>query len=200
MNVDKLIRNSELFLKRHSSTILTCIGAAGVVATGVLAATATPKALMLLEEAKEEKGEELTKVETVITVAPVYIPAVLTGVSTIACIFGANALNKRSQASLMSAYALLNNSYKEYREKVTEIHGEEAEKNIRHEIVKDKYEEQTLKYSDDLFTLNWYQNDFAYGTENGEKYHKLTCSTLMNSNVVYGNTIEMWKRNLNEKS
>lgn len=163
MNVGKLIRNSELFLKRHSSTILTCIGAAGVVATGVLAATATPKALMLLEEAKEEKGEELTKVETVITVAPVYIPAVLTGVSTIACIFGANALNKRSQASLISAYALLDNSYKEYREKVTEIHGEEAEKNIRHEIVKDKYEEHPFSRSDkqlffDSFSMRYFES------------------------------------------
>lgn len=75
------------------------------------------------------------------------------------------------------------------------INNEFVKLSKENESLKDKYEEQTLKYSDDLFTLNWYQNDFAYGTENGEKYHKLTCSTLMNSNVVYGNTIEMWKRN-----
>jgi hypothetical protein len=163
MKVDKLIRKSEIFLKRNSSTILTCIGAAGVVATGVLAATATPKALILLEEAKEKKGEELTMAETFITVAPAYVPAVLTGVSTIACIFGANALNKRSQASLISAYALLDNSYKEYRDKVLELHGEEAEQNIRHEIVKDKYSASDRKDGEkqlffDSFSMRYFES------------------------------------------
>ena len=60
MNVDKLIRKSDIFLKRHSSTILTCIGAVGVVATGVLAATSTSKAIKMLEEAKEENGVTFT--------------------------------------------------------------------------------------------------------------------------------------------
>ena len=57
MNVDKLIRKSDIFLKRHSPTILTCIGAVGAVATGVLAAASTSKAIKMLEEAKEEKQE-----------------------------------------------------------------------------------------------------------------------------------------------
>ena len=42
------------FLKRNASTILTCVGAVGVVATSVMAVKATPKALILLEKAKGE--------------------------------------------------------------------------------------------------------------------------------------------------
>ena len=135
------LNSSKVFLKRNSATILTCIGGAGVVATGVMAAKATPKAMLLLEEARDEKGEELTKTETVIVAGPAYIPAIITGMSTIACIFGANALNKRHQAALMSAYALLDNSYKEYRNKVKELYGEDADMKVREEIVKDHYEE-----------------------------------------------------------
>ena len=116
--MNHLLHHSKLFFKRNSSTILTCVGALGVVTTSVLAVKATPKALALIEAAKEEKGEELTPVETVQVAGPVYIPAIVTGVSTIACIFGANALNKRQQAALMSAYALLDSSYKEYKAKV----------------------------------------------------------------------------------
>lgn len=127
------------FLRRNSSTILTCIGAVGVVATAVMAVKATPKAIERIEEAKEEKGEELTKLEVVNVAGPAYIPAVITGAATIACIFGASVISKRSQASLMSAYALLDNSYNEYKKKVEELYGEDANERIRAEIAKDKY-------------------------------------------------------------
>lgn len=127
------------FLRRNSSTILTCAGAVGVVATTVMAVKATPKALSLIENAKEEKGEELSKWEVVKVAGPSYIPAVITGAGTIACIFGSNIISKHQQATLMSAYALLDNSYKEYRKKVDEIYGEEAGKTVRAEIAKDKY-------------------------------------------------------------
>ena len=141
--MNKLVNRSRTFLKRNGSTILTCVGGAGVIATTVLAVKATPKALALLEEAKEEKGDDLTALETVAVAGPVYIPAAITGVSTLACIFGANILNKRQQAGLMSAYALLDSSYKEYKNKVGELYGEEADLRVREEIAKDMYEEDT---------------------------------------------------------
>ena len=125
----------------NSSTILTCVGAIGVAATAIMSAKATPKAIALLNEAREEKGEELTKLEVVDIAAPVYIPAVIMGVSTIACIFGANFLNKRNQAALMSAYALLDNSYKEYIRKTEELYGDEANEHIVEEMAKENYEE-----------------------------------------------------------
>lgn len=143
-----LLYKSRVFMKRNSSTILTCIGAAGVVTTSVMAVKATPKAMTLIEEAKEEKGEDLTKMEIVRVAYPVYIPSVLVGVSTIACIFGANALSKRQQATLMSAYALLDNSYKEYKNKVKELYGEDADIQVRQEIAKDKYEESDIVVED----------------------------------------------------
>lgn len=147
--MNKWFDRSKLFLKRNSSTILTCAGAVGVVGTAVMAVKATPKAMILLENAKEEKGEELTKLETVQVAGPVYIPTILVGASTIACIFGANALNKRQQAAITSAYALLDNSYKEYKKKVEELYGEDADRRIKESIVKDKYEEDNTIIADD---------------------------------------------------
>jgi hypothetical protein len=117
------------------------VGAVGVIATTVTAVKATPKALMLMEQATERKGEELTKLEKVKVAGPAYIPTVVLGASTVACIFGANMLNKRNQASLMSAYALLDRSYKDYRTKVDELYGKEAGEQVRAGIAKDKYEE-----------------------------------------------------------
>lgn len=142
--MNKLLRRSKSFLNRNASTILTCVGGVGVIVTAVMAVKATPKALERIEEATEDKGDDLTKLEVVQVAAPVYIPSVLIGVSTIACIFGANALNKRQQAALMSAYALLDSSYKDYKTKVNELYGEDADGRVREEIAKDKYEESNL--------------------------------------------------------
>ena len=57
--MNNLLSKSQTFLKRNSSTILTCVGAVGVVATTVTAVRATPKAMRLIEQGKEEKGAEL---------------------------------------------------------------------------------------------------------------------------------------------
>ena len=127
------------FIKRNAPTILSCLGVVGVVATTVMAVKATPKALSLIEDAEEEKGGKLSKWEKINVAGPVYIPSVITGVATMACILGSNVISKRQQATLMSAYALLDNSYKEYRKKTDELYGEDAGKQIRGEIAKDRY-------------------------------------------------------------
>lgn len=124
------------------STLLTWIGALGVIGTSVATAKATPKAIMLLEEAQIKKGEEnLTTLEKIKVAAPVYIPPILLGLSTIGCIFGANTLNKRSQASMASAYALLDNSYKEYQKKAKAVYGEDADARIKEAVVREQCEE-----------------------------------------------------------
>ena len=140
--------NAKLFLKRNGSTILTVLGGAGVVATAVTAVKATPKAIKLIEVYEEQKGEDLTTLEKIKVAGPHYIPSILIGAGTIACIFGANVLNKRNQASLMSAYALIDSSCKEYKKKVKELYGEEAHKEVISSIAKDKYTDD-IHVSDD---------------------------------------------------
>lgn len=61
--IQKAFYRSAAYLKRHSPTILTFVGATGVVATIIMSARATPKAMKLLEEAEVQKGEELDKLD-----------------------------------------------------------------------------------------------------------------------------------------
>ena len=136
--LQRTMYKSAACLKRNSPTILTVIAAVGVVGTTVAAIKATPKAMKLLEKASDEKNDELTKLEVVKIAAPVYIPTVAIGVSTIACMFWANALNRKQQEALVSAYVLLSHSYKEYKDKLKELYGEEAHQNIVDPIVKEK--------------------------------------------------------------
>lgn len=132
---------SNLFLKKNSATILTVAAAAGVITTSVLSAKAAIKASRILAHKEEEKGEKLTFEETISAVWTIYILPIVAGVSTIACVFGANILNQRQQASLASAYALIENSYKEYKAKLKELYGEEAHNNIIDAIAAKKCED-----------------------------------------------------------
>ena len=129
------------YLKRGSPTILTCIGAIGVVATSIMAVHATPKALTMIHKDSRLKHDgdpyAYSKMEAVESAWKCYIPTILVGTSTIVCIFGANILSKRQQAALTSAYTLVNNAYQEYKNKVKELYGEETHQKIIDSIVKE---------------------------------------------------------------
>lgn len=128
----------KLFWRRHGSTVLTVAGGVGVVLTAVTAVKATPKALESLEEAKKEKNDELTTIEKIKIAGPKYIPTILIGTGTIACIFGANITNKRHQAALVSAYTLIDSSFKEYKQKLKELYGMETHNKIVDAIAVEK--------------------------------------------------------------
>lgn len=179
--MNKLLASAKLFFNRNGSTILTCIGGVGVVATSIMAVKATPKALYLLEQAKEEKGEELTVVEKIVTAGPSYIPAIVTGAATIACIFGANTLSRRNQAALASAYALLDRSYKEYKAKIKDIYGEDGERQVREAIVVDKYEDEGFEPATDKIL---FYEEFSSRYFEATMSQVLTAEYLLNRKLI----------------
>lgn len=147
--MNELLFKSKTFCKRNAPTILTTIASVGVVATAVTAVKATPKALQLLDEAKEEKQGELTRLEKIKIAGPVYVPSILICAGTLSCMLGATVLNKRRQTSLISAYTLLDQSFKEYKKKVKEVYGEETDRHVRSEIAQDNYEMYEDEYDDE---------------------------------------------------
>lgn len=178
------------YLRRNSSTILTWVSAIGVIGTAVLAAQATTKAVKLMEEAKEEKGEELTTLEKVKATAPAYIPTVVVGASTIACVFGANVLNKHSQASLASAYALIDSAYKEYRNKVKELYGEETDRNIRDAIALDKRENVDV-YTPGYSPIDTEGELRLFYEEHRGKYFEATMESVINAEYHFNRNYAM---------
>jgi hypothetical protein len=130
-------------LKRSSPTILTCLSAVGVVVTAAMAVKATPKAVDIIRarEGIDHEGNYYgpTKLEIIQSCWKCYIPTTLVGLSTIACIFGANILNKRNQAALVSAYAFLSESYRQYKNGAIKVYGEDADSKIKVEMAKDAY-------------------------------------------------------------
>ena len=143
-DVSKIIKNVRFTISKHSPEILIGIGIAGMVTTTILAVRDTPKALCLIEEAKDEKGEELTAVEKVKACWKCYIPAAVTGVLSIGCLIGANSVNARRNAALATAYKLSETALSEYKEKVIETIGEKKEETVRESIDKDRLDKKPI--------------------------------------------------------
>lgn len=166
-----LLKQTKIFWNKNGSTVLSIVGAVGVVATTIAAVKATPKALKLIEEKKEEKGDELTKWETVRVALPTYVPSIILGTATISSIVGANLMSQRRQASIISAYALLNQNYKNYKRKVTDIYGEDANSKISTELAKENYDKDQDTDADDGKVL--YYDDYS------SRYYRMTSEEML---------------------
>lgn len=148
-----VINSTKNFLSKHSPEILVGIGITGMVTSTVLAVKATPKALGLLEKAKEEKyGEDLTTIETIKAAWKPYIPSMIIGVASISCIIGASAVNTKRNAALATAYAISERSLLTYRDKVIETIGEKKDKEIREKIAQDEVDKKPVSNSQVIIT------------------------------------------------
>lgn len=148
----KIVKTVQKGLSKHSPEILTGLGIIGMVTTTVLAVKATPKALELIEKAKEEKQEELTKVEVVKTAYKPYIPAAVTGVVAATCVISAHKVNAGRITSLATAYQLSTAALSEYKDKVIETVGEEKAKEIKEKIVQEKVDANPLCNNEVIIT------------------------------------------------
>ena len=151
LNLAKIFKDVQTVVSNHSPELLTGIGIAGMITTTVLAVKATPKALTLIENKKKEleldSTENLTPVETVKATWKCYIPAAVTGVTSVACLIGASSVNARRNAALATAYNLSATALSEYKEKVVETIGEKKERIIRDKVAEEQIKKEPVNNS-----------------------------------------------------
>lgn len=150
-----LVANTRQFVNRRSPEILTGLGIAGMITTTVLAVRATPKALKLIEEKKtEEWVDELKPIEVVKVAWKPYIPAVVTGVASTACLIGASRVSLRRNAALATAYKLSEKALAEYSDKVIETVGEKKEQAIRDKVAEERIKKNPVSKNEVIVTGN----------------------------------------------
>lgn len=138
----------------NSPTILTAVGVVGVATTAIMAVKATPRAIKILEVAQSKNPVLMTPQEKLRLIAPCYIPASMVGIMTMSCIIGANSMNVKRQAALISAYTITENTFKEYQAKVVDTFGENKEQKVRDELAQDKVTQIPVSSSQVIVTGN----------------------------------------------
>jgi hypothetical protein len=149
----KIARDVRHTLSKHSPEILIGLGITGMVTTTVLAVKATPKALRLMEERKRELDvEKLTPAETVKTTWKCYVPAAISGATSIASIVCSNSVNARRNAALATAYKLAESAHNEYRAKVIETIGEKKERAVRDKVSEEQVKNNPVTHTEVIVT------------------------------------------------
>ena len=142
MSFGTVVRTAKNALADNSPAILTGLGVASVFTTAILAVKATPEALRRIWDAESEHNRNISTLEKVKLVWPLYVPAAVTGVSGTVCIITANRISSRRIAVAMGALTISENSYREYQEKTKAVVGEKQETKIREEIAQDQVDER----------------------------------------------------------
>lgn len=122
------------WIEDRGAAILTWLGVGGVVGTAIMASRDWVRTEQALKNAQKEKVEKLTKREEFEIGVKTYLPTIGTGLGTILCIVGANALNKRKQAALTASCMTLQRMLEEYRDKVRIVVGQDGLDEIDHVV------------------------------------------------------------------
>lgn len=148
--VGRKLAHSALLAQKNSPGVLFGVGVVGMVGSTVLACRATLKMSELLDEVQEkrdlvrnlehEKYSEKDRsrdftiiyVQSSVRIVRLYAPSIILGGLSIAALTKShNILNQRN-AALTAAYAALEKGFGEYRERVVEKYGEEADRDLRY--------------------------------------------------------------------
>lgn len=139
MNWKTLTKTAKRTLSRNGSKILLGFGIAGAFTAVGFAITATPKAMILLDEKKKELGVEKLDAKTIVkTAAPVYIPTAISMAVSTGCIIGASSVNDRRNAALAAAYTMSETALRSYQDKVAATIGEDKAQEIKEAVTLEK--------------------------------------------------------------
>lgn len=155
MNLSRVqqgVKNLGGVISRNSPAILTGLGCAGVLTTAILTGRATLRASEILK--MEAPDEQLPATEIVKLTWKVFIPPVLVGASSIACIIGANTINTHRNAALAALYSLSETAFREYKEKTVEEIGRNKELKVRDSIAQDRVTTNPVGDRTIIFTGN----------------------------------------------
>lgn len=161
--------------REHGSDILSAAAAVGVGATAVLAVKNDRKARFHRTcdiEEKVRNGEvktigDYTKMDCFKATWKDYIPSVTCGVFTVGLIVGSDILNHKRQASLISAYALLQEGYSRYQNKVIDLYGMDTHDKVMNAIYAEEVEEDHA-----MWTENFCSRDTTeFGDDGSEQKH-----------------------------
>lgn len=153
LNFSEIAKDFSETVSKHAPEIFMGFGIAGMLTTTVLAVKATPKALKLIEEKKQELNKDkLTVGETVKAAWKCYIPAVATAAASTTCLIASSKVSNKRNAVLATAYKIAETTHKEYRDKVIETIGEKKEEAIKEKIAQEKVEKNPVGTKEIIIT------------------------------------------------
>lgn len=140
------LKNLGGVIAKNGPSVLTGIAGLGLFSTAIFAGTGAIKACKIVEQMKLDdlyerniliSDWEPTKKEVVAATWTCFIPAVVTGAITLACMIGSNTMNLQRNAALAGLYSVTESAFKQYKNKVVDTLGRAKEGELRDKIAED---------------------------------------------------------------
>ena len=184
-----ILKTIKFNASKNSPVILMGLGIGSFATAVVFAVRATPKALKLIEDKKEEKRTisvnhikhdyfELTKMELIKTCWKCYIPSALSMLVGTVAIISSSCISQRRNALLTTACAATQTAFNEFRSKTKDVIGEEKTKEIIDAVAKDKIEK--LPVNDDEIIYTGQGDDWCFDAQCG-RYFKGDIGKIKNA-------------------
>ena len=184
-NLSRLFKNVNRTVTKHSPEILTGLGIAGMLTTTVLAIKATPKAIRLLDDRKDElEVEKLPAVEIIKTTWKCYVPTAITCAVSIACLVGGSTVSIKRNAALATAYKISESALKTYKESVIETIGEKQEQLVQEKVAKKQIEENPSSSSNKIIMTG--KNECLCYESVSKSYFYSNRDTILHAGIVLG--------------
>ena len=130
--------------RRASSLILGLFSALGTVVTAILVAKETPKAMEKIKEIKE-KNKDIKKIDYVKALIPIYWPAGLMCLGTMASTTVSQIISVKTEASLIATSTMLSQGWNRYKGKIKDVLGVKGNELITNCIASNDYEKNQPK-------------------------------------------------------
>lgn len=151
------LHKAGFMLQKRSPEILLAVGVVSAIGSTVMACKSTTKASEVMKKTKEEvtlihdcmenpelaaeytkedanKDLAITYTKCAVKVAKVYAPAIGMGILSLGCILASHNILRQRNLAFAAAYATVDKSFKQYRERVAEKFGDEVEKHLHYDM------------------------------------------------------------------
>ena len=152
----KIFKPIGKYIVKNLPTILSIVGSTGVVATAIMTAKATPKATEIFNEIHKEDEPGKTSVLTIVESAKPYIPAIIVGTASIACILAANGIHIRRYSTLCATYNILADEYSVFKKAIFAQASEDSLAMAAGAVMTTKPKEEGPEVDEDGETLHWF--------------------------------------------
>jgi hypothetical protein len=187
MTFTEVVSKSGNAFKKHAPEILTCVSVVGVAGTAYLTGRAGYKSgLVVMADASVRMdaapdGEDvqfMSAKEAFKQTWKFYIPAVSIGIITAVAIVGGNRISAQRNMALISAAAIGERAFQEYRERIAETTSKPKEQKVRDDIAqgtvvqkKDEYDKLVMHLGEgDVLCLETHSGRTFIST--AEKIHR----------------------------
>lgn len=125
-------------LTKHKPGILTGLGLGSMVISTIASWKYAPEAMVAIREREEElQLDKLPPMEIAKTILPYALPVAMFTCVGIGCVVAGNQINVQRGAAAAMAYAISQETLRDYRAKTKEVVGERKEQSIRDAVAKD---------------------------------------------------------------